>query len=58
MGNDKNLSLNDIIQKYHIEEVDVLTKILEDIEQKAFLEGYDHAIRILNTSRILKKDHS
>lgn len=55
MNENKNLSLNDIVQRYNIDDVEALTKIVEDREQKAFLDGYDYAIEILSTCRAPKK---
>lgn len=57
MNENKNLSLNDIVQRYNIDDVEALTKIVEDREQKAFLDGYDYAIEILSTCRVPKKDN-
>lgn len=36
---------------------DEIRKLIEEVEEKAFLAGYDYAIEVLKSGRVHKKEH-
>ena len=46
----------EIFEKYHKYSKDELLKIIEEIEQKAFMAGYDYAIEVLKAGKVHKKE--
>ncbi len=46
----------EIFEKYHKCSKDELLKIIEEIEQKAFMAGYDYAIEVLKAGKVHKKE--
>ena len=54
--NDEKLKRRNIIEKeYKLEEYDSLEKMIEEIEQTAFMAGYDYAIEVLKQGRVKRK---
>ena len=54
--NDNIVRRNSIIEKeYRIEDYDSLEEMIEEIEQKAFVAGYDYAIEVLMAGKVKKK---
>lgn len=46
---------SDILEKGNKDKNSEMEKMIEEIEQKAFMAGYDYAIEVLKAGRVQKK---
>lgn len=46
---------SDILEKGDKDQNSEMEKMIEEIEQKAFMAGYDYAIEVLKAGRVQKK---